>query len=70
MIRILKWNVDLGSEGFYSFPFIDLRQEREKWRPLVKIVVSVDVTYVQNAGIYWLFEEPLASEECLLHGVC
>jgi len=26
-----------------SFPFIDLRQDREKWRPLVNMVMSVGV---------------------------
>jgi hypothetical protein len=43
ILRLLKVKIDLGEKGRYDTNWIDLAQDRDQWRALVKMVMNLQV---------------------------
>ena len=60
-----RWEdkMDIQEVGQEALEWNDLARDRGKWRALVNVVMKLRVPW--NAGIYWLTEDLLASQEVL-----
>jgi len=58
----MSHKMDLQEVGWRSMDWIDLTQDRDRWRAIVNVVMNLRVPYVGKFVTSW---EPLASEEIL-----